>query len=93
MPYLEGDSTLTIRQVLDRGWHLKIACGRPGCYSISPALRLAPWPRYYDVPILKLYDRLKCEKYGHPAVEVTVWRFTGKGSQMEEVLRLAERLE
>jgi len=62
-----------------------------------------PWPRLYDVPIVKLYDKLRCShlvekrgrmvKCGGRPVEVVVKRIVGSGSQTEELLRLTERME
>ena len=104
MPYLTGDSSITPRIVLTEGWSLLIRCGNPKCRrSTGPALRMHPWPRVYDVPIVALYDKLRCShlverrgrmvKCGGRTVEVTVTRFNGKGSQTEEVLKLAEKIE
>lgn len=104
MPYLTGDSSITPRHVLTEGWSLLIRCGNPKCRrSTGPALRMHPWPRLYDVPLVTLYDRLTCSgmvekrgrmvKCGARPVEVVVKRIVGSGSQSEELLRLTEKLE
>jgi hypothetical protein len=64
---------------------------------------MQPWPRYYDMLLIDLYGRLRCSnlverrgklvKCGARSVELEVKRMTGKGSQMEVVLKLTERLE
>jgi hypothetical protein len=102
--YASGNTSISLRQVLDGGWHLLIRCGNPDCRrSVGPALRMQPWPRYYDMLLIDLYGRLRCSnlvkrngrlvKCGARSVELEVKRMTGKGSQMEVVLRLADRME
>ena len=102
MPYLTGDSSITPRMIIDGAWHIVVSCGK--CRRITgPALRAQPWPRFHDTPLIDIYGRLRCSaqveqggrlvKCGGRVVELTVSRMTGRGSQMEEVLRLTERME
>jgi len=89
--FCTGDTSLTPADVLERGLQLLLRCGSGRCGAgVSPALRLAPWPKYADVPLVQLYPKLRCEKCRGPVAELVVSQFSGWGSKTEVVLRLGE---
>lgn len=96
--FLTGNSSLTPRECRDRNYHVRITC--PRCrYTIGPAWNTPQWEPYLDELLLNMFPKLRCSRVvdgtrcGAAPVELTVERMTGKGSQMELVLKLTERLE
>lgn len=96
--FASGDTSLTPRMVVERGWTCMVYCSRCN-YGAGQHFREPAWQRNIDRPFVILWPKMRCSrtkdgKFCRGAISMlTVSRRAGQGSQSEEMLRLAERLE